>query len=71
VKCPKCGSETYIIDNVTYHCCKCEWEKHADDIIHELQAKLKKTEVELEMATEKLESYRDMSRQNHTTMGYE
>lgn len=39
MKCPKCGSETHRFDDVMYACDKCDWIRHADEVIHTLSAR--------------------------------
>ena len=39
MKCPKCGSETHRFDNVMYACDKCDWIRHADEVINTLSAR--------------------------------
>ena len=39
MKCPKCGSETHRFDDVMYACDKCDWIRHADEVINTLSAR--------------------------------
>jgi len=52
MKCPKCGSETHRFDNVMYACDKCDWIRHADEVINTLSERAEKAEGELKAIKE-------------------
>lgn len=56
MKCPKCGSETHRFDNVMYACDKCDWVRHADEVINTLWARAEKAEAELKAIKERIEA---------------
>ena len=53
--CPKCGSETHRFDNVMYACDKCDWIRHADEVINTLSERAEKAEGELKAIKARIE----------------
>jgi len=61
MKCPNCGSETHRFDNVMYACDKCDWIRHADEVINTLSERAEKAEGELKAIKARIEAVEELA----------